>query len=190
MCTFLFWMAHCGMWDGCIVGFVSTFRFWMVHCGTGALRDLLAWFLTRECEDSLRRAGDVPVEVVLGMTELFLSCDFQAGIQHWTAVDEVDEKWGVGHWFHAVHLIKKTAKIIILLVSRSMQLHPRAPFTNIGWTLIPARISDHIPSKVWDEITYPFPNFNGCSVEVWEWIIHFIPHFIMDVITYSCRDYS
>ena len=25
-------------------------------------------------------------------------------------------------------------------------------------------------SKVWDETTYPFPNFNGCPVEVWEWI--------------------
>ena len=23
---------------------------------------------------------------------------------------------------------------------------------------------------MWDEITYPFPNFNGCTVEVWEWI--------------------
>ena len=27
-----------------------------------------------------------------------------------------------------------------------------------------------MPSKVWDEITYPFPNFNGATVEVWEWI--------------------
>ena len=35
--------------------------------------------------------------------------------------------------------------------------------------------------KVWDEITYPFPNFNGCTVEVWEWISNFIPHFMMDV---------
>ena len=31
-----------------------------------------------------------------------------------------------------------------------------------------------MPSKVWDEITYPFLYFNG----------NFIPHFIMDVITY------
>ena len=27
---------------------------------------------------------------------------------------------------------------------------------------IPAWISNHMPSKVWYEITYPFPNFNGC----------------------------
>ena len=30
-------------------------------------------------------------------------------------------------------------------------------------------------SEVWDEITHPFPNFNGCAVEVWEWISNFIP---------------
>ena len=31
---------------------------------------------------------------------------------------------------------------------------------------IPAWINNHIPSKVWDEITNPFLNFNGCTVEV------------------------
>ena len=36
---------------------------------------------------------------------------------------------------------------------------------------------------MWGEFTYPFPNFNGCTVEVWEWISNFIPHYIMDVIT-------
>ena len=51
--------------------------------------------------------------------------------------------------------------------------------------LISAWISNHMSSKVWDEITYPFPNFNGCAIEVWEWISEFIPHFILDVITYS-----
>ena len=29
---------------------------------------------------------------------------------------------------------------------------------------------------MWDEITYPFPNFNGCTVELWEWISNVIPH--------------
>ena len=37
-----------------------------------------------------------------------------------------------------------------------------------------------ILGKIWDEITYPFPNFNGCAV--WEWINNFIRHFI---ITYA-----
>ena len=38
--------------------------------------------------------------------------------------------------------------------------------------------------KVWDEITSPFLNFNGATVEVKELISNFIPNFIMDVITY------
>ena len=39
-------------------------------------------------------------------------------------------------------------------------------------------------SKMWDDIIYPFPNFNGFTVEVWEWINNFIPHFIIQVSTY------
>ena len=34
----------------------------------------------------------------------------------------------------------------------------------------------NMASRVWDEITYPFPNFNGVTVEVCEWISNFIPH--------------
>ena len=37
---------------------------------------------------------------------------------------------------------------------------------------------------MWDEIISPFPTFNGATVEVWEWIYNFIPHFFMDVISY------
>ena len=43
-----------------------------------------------------------------------------------------------------------------------------------------------MPSKVWDEITYPFPNFNGCTVEVREWMSNFISQFMIDVIIYPC----
>ena len=43
---------------------------------------------------------------------------------------------------------------------------------------------------MWDEITIPFPKFNGCTVEVWEWISTFTPHFLMDVITYPAWDLS
>ena len=35
----------------------------------------------------------------------------------------------------------------------------------------------YIDCKVWDEITYPFPNFNDEAVEIWEWISNFIPHY-------------
>ena len=27
------------------------------------------------------------------------------------------------------------------------------------------------------ETSYPFPNVDGCTAEVWEWISKFIPHF-------------
>ena len=37
-------------------------------------------------------------------------------------------------------------------------------------------------SIVWVEITFPFPNFNGSSVEVWEWISNIAPRFLMDLI--------
>ena len=40
------------------------------------------------------------------------------------------------------------------------------PFYYHGLTLILVWISNHIHVKVWDEITYPFLNFNGCTVEV------------------------
>ena len=51
-----------------------------------------------------------------------------------------------------------------------------SPFYQHGLTLIPAWISNYVHCKMWDEITYPSPNFNGCTVEVWEWISNFIPH--------------
>ena len=43
-------------------------------------------------------------------------------------------------------------------------------------------------SKVWNKVTYPFPNFNGSTVEVWEWMSNFILHIIIDVTTYPCWD--
>ena len=50
----------------------------------------------------------------------------------------------------------------------------------------PAWIRNHMSSKVWDQIIHPFPNFNSATVDVWELISNFIPHFIMDVINYPC----
>ena len=61
----------------------------------------------------------------------------------------------------------------------------RGPFYWHRFTLIPAWISKHIHYKVWDKITYLFPNFNGCTVEVWEWMRNFMPH-----ITNPCWDWN
>ena len=44
--------------------------------------------------------------------------------------------------------------------------------------------------NVWDEITYPFLNFNDATVQVKEWIGNFIPLFTVYVVTYPCWDLS
>ena len=44
------------------------------------------------------------------------------------------------------------------------------PFYWYGLTLIPAWISYHMTSKVWDDSTYPFANFNDQTVEVCWWM--------------------
>ena len=72
--------------------------------------------------------------------------------------------------------------------SSMVQVNTRGPFYWHGSTLIPAGISNHIHNKVWDEITYPFPNFDGCTAEVWEWISNCNPHSSGHVITYPCSD--
>ena len=35
-------------------------------------------------------------------------------------------------------------------------------------------------------ITYPFPNFTGCTVEVWAWITTILSHFTGYAISYPC----
>ena len=44
---------------------------------------------------------------------------------------------------------------------------PGRPFPYHGLTLVPALISIYIRYEMWDEITYPFANFNGATAEVW-----------------------
>ena len=43
--------------------------------------------------------------------------------------------------------------------------------------LLPTRIN--LNPSIGDEITYSFPNFNGWTVEFWEWISDFILHFTL-----------
>ena len=58
-------------------------------------------------------------------------------------------------------------------------------FYKHGLTLIPSWISNLFHYKMWDEIIYPFPNFNGATVEVWEWISNFIPHLLSIMIPHN-----
>ena len=49
-----------------------------------------------------------------------------------------------------------------------LQLFTWGPFYYHGLAWIPTWISKYIHYKVWDEITYTFPNFNGTAAEGWE----------------------
>ena len=56
-----------------------------------------------------------------------------------------------------------------VLLNFNELMHPShiiGPFYLHGLTLIPAWISNYTHYNVWDEITYPFLNFNGATVEV------------------------
>ena len=56
-------------------------------------------------------------------------------------------------------------------------------------SLIPAWISNYVRYNMWDEIAYPFQNFSDFTVEVWELISNYFPHFPGHVVTYPCWDY-
>ena len=55
-------------------------------------------------------------------------------------------------------------KIIIIIYH--YRIVACGPFYYHGLTLFPAWISNYIHYKMWDEITYPFLNFNSATVEV------------------------
>ena len=63
----------------------------------------------------------------------------------------------------------------------------RNHFTCRDLLLIPAWISNHMPSKTWDEITFPFRISAVQSLKFENWF-NVIPHFMMDLITYPCWD--
>ena len=52
---------------------------------------------------------------------------------------------------------------------------------------LPAWICNYIYYKLWDEITYPFPNFSGHTIKVWEWISNVIPHLIGHLLQWCSR---
>ena len=63
-----------------------------------------------------------------------------------------------------------------------------SPFYQHGLTSIPTWISNHMPSK-W-RMKLLIHSQTSTLLQRWEWIRNFIPHFIMDVLTYSCWDKS
>ena len=60
----------------------------------------------------------------------------------------------------AISLFLCTHKIQFSFIN-CLPMSPIAPFTNRD--LLYSQISNHMLSRVWDEITYPFLNSNGCA---------------------------
>ena len=52
------------------------------------------------------------------------------------------------------------------------------------------RISYYNHYKVWNEITYLFPNFDGATVGIYEWISNFIVQVAEHMIIYTSGDWS
>ena len=89
------------------------------------------------------------------------------------------------------------------LTDRSLHASLRVQFTNLhvkhyetrnrdhfykdGLMLIQTWVSNNIHNIVCDEITYPFPNFNAATVEVWKWINIFFRWFTVHVIIHPCN---
>ena len=78
--------------------------------------------------------------------------------------------------------VKKSSGFLLLLSGNRVKQHVWKYMHMFGLTSIPAYVSNCIRYKVWDETTYPFPNFNGTTVEIWEWIDNSIPcdYFFME----------
>ena len=73
------------------------------------------------------------------------------------------------------------------IASRNLVTIPSAaPFYLQSLILIPSWVRNYIHYKVRDAITYPFPNLNCETVEIWEWMSNFILHFTRYSITYPC----
>ena len=84
------------------------------------------------------------------------------------------------------HHIPRPSHMSLNFVTVRAQLQTAGPLL-LTW--INFDICNYIHYKVWNEINYPFLNFNGDTIEVWEWINNFIPHFARHVITYPCWDW-
>ena len=77
-------------------------------------------------------------------------------------------------WYHFVLTI--TSKPYNAKKGTASAKQPGAPFINMDQFNTSMGKQSH-PLLSDDALTFPFPNFNGATVEVWEWISNFIPHF-------------
>ena len=144
----------------------------------------------------------VVILVAIGCVVLAMACWLTSSIhnpkQYWLMLNMIlrNTCWNLKRCFLDLSLLPETCQVIhfnlILPWSDCGGLISFSAWGALlliyGFTLIPAWISTHVPSKVCYGITYQFSNFNGVTVEVWEWISNFIPHFTGHVITHPCWD--
>ena len=83
-----------------------------------------------------------------------------------------------------MHFMCKYGRKNEYLVMFVLPSFPLQPFCQRDLTEIHTWINNYIHYKVWDEMTYPFPNFNGCTVEILDRISNLTPHFTGLAITY------
>ena len=103
-------------------------------------------------------------KLLISQANIFYQCTLRIEVQHWGKTSEVILSSHISSDFN--------------------MLNTREPIWRHGLTLIATRISNHMPSKVWYEITYWFPNFNGATVGK-----YFLGMFMVDISarTLSCH---
>ena len=75
---------------------------------------------------------------------------------------------------------KETAGVMINVALNLW--YKKATSFKCGWH--PSLLGNHLPSKVWNGVTYQFPKFNACFGEVWECVwSNSMSRFRMDAIT-------
>ena len=95
-------------------------------------------------------------------------------------------KWSIGGQRPRLPPLYIVIRMALLAALKNQQNGRQGPLLQTCLTVIPTWICNHMRSKMWDENTYPSPNFNGITVVVWERVSNFIPHFIIDAIINLC----
>ena len=74
--------------------------------------------------------------------------------------------WIANNFFFRAHFFVCTTNRDLGPLNPSNASPVYLPYPNFG-IIVPALICNLMPSTVWGEIFCPFPNFNGCTVEIW-----------------------
>ena len=128
------------------------------------------------------------------LSSMFNNPTWPQTIFYWSpnAIDQIPSKdyiWRYEdphEWYNKWYCTFNSGKYIfgkkLMKFNRPMALLPA--WLNFNPSM--SKVSNHIHYTAWEEITCPFPNLNGCTVQFWHWISDFIPHFTGHMITCPC----